>query len=84
MTARCSHCERRWSGTTQAHCTQCHRQFSGPTAFDRHRSHAPEWNCVDPATVLTKTTEEPVLIERPSVYGPVWGAAGERPEVAYA
>ncbi len=67
----CAGCDRRWTGTSEAHCASCHHHFSGVTHFDAHRR---DGHCVDPATIRGKDGQPALrLSERPN--GPVWHSA---------
>lgn len=55
MIGACPHCESSWHQSEgKAHCATCCRTFSTERNFRAHRTGAPEWSCVDPATLLDK------------------------------
>lgn len=68
----CRSCERRWTGSAQAHCTGCHQHFSTVGNFDRHqRGLGENRTCVDPATVVDGQGR-PVLKQVETSYGTTW------------
>jgi hypothetical protein len=64
-TAACGGCDRRWTGTAQAHCGRCHATFSSPRNFDEHRR---DGYCRPPSTAR-RDNGQPIFTARESPYG---------------
>jgi hypothetical protein len=64
-TAACGACDRRWTGTAQAHCARCHNHFSSPRNFDEHRR---DGYCRPPSTAR-RDNGEPLFTAREGSYG---------------
>lgn len=69
VTYTCGGCDNRWGGVSRAHCSGCHRTFTGAATFDQHRRDIKGvGTCIDPATLLTKGTQEPTQVFRDGLW----------------